>query len=73
MRGRPALSRVQRELIALVSSATHRCQYRITHPGAGRQHRTRDSGLIEDLKQDWRTAQISEVRRAMLSYIERLT
>ena len=34
---------------------------------------TLDEGLSEAIKKDWRTADLSEQDRAMLSYVEKLT
>lgn len=43
------------------------------HHGAGLRKLTRDSGLVEALTADYRTALISEADRAMLAYVDRLT
>ena len=43
------------------------------HHGAGLRKLTGNEQLVEQLKQDWRQAELSEADRAMLIYVEKLT
>ena len=43
------------------------------HHGAGLRKLTGAEQLVEQLKQDWRQAELSEADRAMLTYVEKLT
>lgn len=45
----------------------------MVHHGAGLRKLTNDTGLVEQLKNDWRQAEISSADRAMLEYAEKLT
>lgn len=43
------------------------------HHGEGLRKLTEDDGLVEQLKQDWRKADLEQADRAMLEYVEKLT
>lgn len=43
------------------------------HHGAGLRKLTGDDELVEQLKKDWRQADLSDADRAMLGYVEKLT
>ncbi len=43
------------------------------HHGAGLRKLTENDGLVEQLKQDWRKADLEQADRAMLDYAEKLT
>ena len=45
----------------------------MTHHGAGLLKLTRDDGLVEILKGDYRQADLSSSNRAMLDYVDKLT
>ena len=45
----------------------------MTHHGAGLLKLTGDEGLVDQLKTDYRQAQISQGDMAMLTYVEKLT
>ncbi len=73
MYGKSDLSRIQREMIAVVVSVVNKCHYWITHHGAGLRKLTKNEALIEHLKRDYRQAPISAADRAMLDYAVKLT
>ena len=45
----------------------------MTHHGAGLLRLTNDKNLVEQLKNDWQKASLSDADRAMLVYVEKLT
>lgn len=45
----------------------------MVHHGAGLRRLTRDAHLVENLKKDWRQANLSERQRAILEYSHKLT
>ncbi len=73
MRGKSDLSRIQREMIGVVTSATNHCHYWLVNHGAGLLRLTDDQLLVDTLKRDWRSADISLANQAMLEYSEKLT
>jgi uncharacterized peroxidase-related enzyme len=45
----------------------------MSHHGAGLLRLTHDAGLVEQLKVDWQTADLTPADRAMLTYAVKLT
>ncbi len=43
------------------------------HHGAGLRKLTGDEGFVEQLKKEWRGAELDDADRAMLVYVEKLT
>ena len=67
------LSRPEREMIAVVVSATNRCEYCVNHHAEPLRRYLRDDERVDALIRDWRSANLSDRERAMLGYAERLT
>jgi uncharacterized peroxidase-related enzyme len=75
------LPRVQRELVAVVVSATNDCRYCLLHHGANLRRQLEQSGrspdearaFVEALTQDWTRADLSAAERAMVHFAVRLT
>ncbi len=66
------LSRAEREMIVVVTSAANRCLYCVIVHGAILRVRSRDPHLADILAVDWRKADLAPRQRAMLAYAERL-
>ena len=67
------LSRVRREMIAVVVSSLNRCHYCLRHHGAGLLRLTRDESLARKLSADFTQAQgLGPADRAMLEYAAEL-
>jgi uncharacterized peroxidase-related enzyme len=73
MRGKSDLSRVQREMIAVVASVANHCIYWIQHHGWGLRRLTRNPELVRQLKLHFSQAELSPSDRAMCEYVEKLT
>ena len=73
MRGSRDLSRIRREMIAVVASSLNRCEYWVKHHGAGLRKLTKDEALAEQLIKDFRQADLSKMDKAMLEYVAKLT
>lgn len=74
MRGDSALSKAQREMIAVVVSATNRCHYCIVSHSAALRKLTGDPVLADQLATSWRYAEALDGReRAMLEFAVKLT
>lgn len=67
------LSKLEREMIAVVVSAANRCYYCLTAHGAAVRQMSGDPVLGELLVMNWRCAALSERHRAMLSFADKLT
>jgi uncharacterized peroxidase-related enzyme len=72
MTGKSGLSRMQREMIAVVVSSTSRCHYSITHHAESLFRLTKNRPLIEAIKTDFRKADIGDKDIGMLEYAEKL-
>jgi uncharacterized peroxidase-related enzyme len=73
MRGESGLTKAQREMIAVVVSATNRCHYCIvSHSGALRKL-TGDPVLVDQLATSYKYAPLEEKERAMLDFAVKLT
>jgi uncharacterized peroxidase-related enzyme len=68
-----ALSREQREMIAVVVSSTNRCAYCIHHHAAALDHYWRDEKKLSDFVTDFRSVALSDGMRAVLEYAYKLT
>jgi uncharacterized peroxidase-related enzyme len=73
MRGESALSKVQREMIAVVVSTTNRCHYCIFAHSAALRKLTGDPVLVEQLRTNYRYARVDPLERAMLDFAVKLT
>lgn len=73
MLGDSQLSKLEREMIAVVVSSTNRCFYCLTAHGAAVRELSGDPVLGECLVMNWRAAELSERHRAMLAFAEKLT
>ncbi len=66
------LTRAEREMIVVVTSAANRCLYCVVAHGAILRVRARDPHLADVLAVDWRKAGLGERQRAMLAFAEKL-
>jgi uncharacterized peroxidase-related enzyme len=73
MRGESGLSKVQREMIAVVVSATNRCHYCIVSHSAALRKLTGDPDLVDRLATGWKYAELDAKERAMLGFAVKLT
>lgn len=73
MLGESALSKLEREMIAVVVSAHNRCFYCLVAHGQAVRQLSGDPQLGERLVMNWRTATLPERQRAMLAFAEKLT
>lgn len=73
MLGDSALSKLEREMVAVVVSATNRCFYCLTAHGAAVRQLSGDPILGEQLVMNWRVAPVTPRQRAMLSFAEKVT
>ena len=67
------LGAAEREMIAVVVSATNGCLYCLVAHGAALRDELGDPVLGERVSYDWRRAGLDERRRAICAYAERLT
>lgn len=73
MRGDSALSKAQREMIAVVVSTINRCHYCMVSHGAALRKLTGDPVLVEQLRTNYTYADIEPSERAMLDFAAKLT
>jgi uncharacterized peroxidase-related enzyme len=73
MRGPSNLTKVQREMIAVVVSSLNRCHYCSTSHGAALRVLTEDPVLADTLATDYRHAALDPKDRAMLDFAAKLT
>ncbi len=66
------LSRAEREMIVVATSARNRCLYCVVAHGAILRVRAKDPEISDILAVDWRRADLSPRQRAMLAYAEKL-
>jgi len=71
--GDAALTREQREMIAVVVSSANRCQYCVQHHAAALNHYWRDEKRLTAFVSDFRAAVPSDPMRAVLAYADKLT
>ena len=67
------LSKLEREMVAVVVSATNRCHYCLVAHGAAVRQLSGDPMLGEALVTNWRVAQVDARVRAMLAFAEKIT
>jgi uncharacterized peroxidase-related enzyme len=68
----PALSKADRELIAVATSAANRCTYCVVAHGAILRIRDKDPQIADLVATDWRKAPLDDRRRVLLDYAVRL-
>ena len=73
MRGDSALTRPQREMIAVVVSTVNRCHYCMVSHSAYLRRLTGDPVLVEQLRTNYRYADVEPRERAMLDFAVKLT
>jgi uncharacterized peroxidase-related enzyme len=62
------LSKAEREMIVVTTSAANQCQYCVIVHGAILRVRSKNPFLADQLASNWRKADITERQRAMLAY-----
>jgi uncharacterized peroxidase-related enzyme len=67
------LTKLEREMIAVVVSAANRCYYCLTAHGAAVRQLSGDPQLGEMLVMNWRTAPLPARERALLAFAHKLT
>jgi uncharacterized peroxidase-related enzyme len=73
MFGDSALSRAERELIAVVVSSANRCEYCVNHHAEPLRRYWKDDARVDALTADWREAPLSARERALAAYADKLT
>ena len=73
MRGDSTLTRPQREMIAVVVSTVNRCHYCIVSHSAYLRKLTGDPVLVEQLRTNYKYADVEPRERAMLDFAVKLT
>ncbi len=73
MLGGSGLTKLEREMIAVVVSAVNRCFYCLTAHGAAVRQLSGDPKLGEMLVMNWRVADLPPRQRAMLAFAEKMT
>ena len=72
MFGESNLSRGEREMIAVVVSSANACDYWETHHGESLRIASEES-IMDQVKKNYKTADISKAEKLMLYYAEKLT
>ncbi|WP_415922200.1 peroxidase-related enzyme [Tateyamaria sp. SN6-1] len=67
------LTKLEREMVAVVVSATNRCHYCLVAHGAAVRQLSGDPMLGEALITNWRVADVDDRMRAMLAFAEKIT
>lgn len=73
MLGESGLSKLEREMIAVVVSAVNRCYYCLTAHGQAVRALSKTPELGEQLVMNWRVADLTPRQHAMLAFAEKLT
>jgi len=73
MLGPSGLSKLEREMLAVVVSSANRCYYCLTAHGAAVRQLSGDPQLGEMLVMNWRTAPLPRRQRALLAFAHKLT
>ncbi len=73
MLGESKLSKLEREMIAVVVSSANRCWYCQVAHGAAVRQMGKDPVLGEQMVMNWRAAPLNDRQRAMLAFAEKLT
>jgi uncharacterized peroxidase-related enzyme len=71
--GRSGLSRMQREMLAIVVSAANDCEYGVTHHREALHVLTQNESLCDAVAGDYTTADVPEKDIAMMKFAEVLT
>ncbi|RMH46701.1 MAG: peroxidase [Gammaproteobacteria bacterium] len=73
MFGRSPLKRAVREMIAVVVSAANQCEYCQVHHAAALNHFWKDEARVMHLRQDYKSAQLSDAELALADYAWQMT
>lgn len=73
MFGKSGLTREERELIAVVVSATNGCEYCVNHHAEALNHYWKDIEKVQKLIQDFKSLELPERTLRMLEYAVKLT
>jgi uncharacterized peroxidase-related enzyme len=73
MLGESGLSKLEREMIAVAVSSINQCYYCLTAHGAAVRQLSGDPALGEMMAMNWRAADLSARRKAMLAFVCKLT
>jgi len=73
MFGKSGLTRIQREMIATVVSATNNCDYCTSHHGEALLRLTKNAELVRQMKHDFKKVNLALKDHAMLKYAVKLT
>ncbi|PCH85802.1 MAG: peroxidase [Flavobacteriales bacterium] len=73
MYGRSPLVRYRREMLAVVVSATNKCEYCTIHHAVALNHFWKDQKKIDDLVSDYSTLDLSDMDRTLCQYAKELT
>ena len=73
MLGQSGLSKLEREMIAVVVSSINQCYYCLTAHGAAVRQLSGDPAFGEMMAMNWRAAALSARQRAMLEFAVKLT
>jgi uncharacterized peroxidase-related enzyme len=73
MRGESGLTKPQREMIAVVVSTVNRCHYCMVSHGAALRKLTGDPILVEQLRTNYKYAELEPRERVMLDFAVKLT
>lgn len=73
MLGDSGLSRLEREMIAVVVSAVNHCHYCLTAHGAAVRYRSKDPVFGEMMVQNFRVANLDARQKAMMDFAVKLT
>jgi uncharacterized peroxidase-related enzyme len=69
----PALSKADRELIIIVTSAENHCLYCVVAHGAIARLRARNPRIADQVATDWRKAELDDRQKAILEFSVRLS
>jgi uncharacterized peroxidase-related enzyme len=73
LRGDSGLTKVEREMIAVVVSVTNECEYCISSHSAALRKLAKDAAFADAIAADYRKAALEPRQRAMLDYAVKLT
>lgn len=73
MLGESGLTKLEREMIAVVVSSVNHCWYCLVAHGAAVRALSGDPAFGEAITLSWRAAELTDRHRAMLTYAEKLT
>ncbi len=73
MFGESALTRAERELIAVVVSSANRCEYCVRHHAEPLRAYWKDDARVQAVAAAWRDAALSARERALAAYADKLT